>query len=588
MNKRKREKDCDPALNTSSDHEDVLPASHKPSTAKEFLKHSIQIENETGKPSVHKLQLQTKKLDSYGILQKHTFGKINTTFSDKVIMFVGATGSGKTTLINGMVNYILGVKWEDDFRFKLIDEETHRSQAESQTSSIASYNLIHQEGFQVPYSLTLIDTPGFGDTKGIDRDRILIEQIRECFSTPEGVDHIDAVCFLAQSSLARLTQSQRYVFDSILSLFGKDIADNILLMVTFADGHKPPVLEAIKVAEVPCPMDNGNPVNFKFNNSAWYTSNGVKGPIGSTEEDENFDRLFWKMGVNSLKKFFVTLTNLETKSLCLTKTVLDERKQLETIVEGLQPHIGAGLTKQEEIRKTTAVLEQNWDKMKANENFEYEVPKTVARKEVVSHFITNCQKCHQTCHYPCGVAGDRRKNKCSAMDKLGNCRVCPGKCLWSVHFNQNYRWIHEIEIEKGTYHELKKNYESALGESLTAAEIFLQLNKELSSVEAEVVDLIEEMSESIQRLEEIALKPNPLSTPDYIDLLIISEREEAKPGFLERIQSLMKVRERAVLIAKVSSRDKLMANTLLLSHAEKVENRCFYSCFDFRSWIVHK
>ena len=38
---------------------------------------------------------------------------------EKVLMLVGATGAGKTTLINGMVIYIYGVQWADDFRCQL-------------------------------------------------------------------------------------------------------------------------------------------------------------------------------------------------------------------------------------------------------------------------------------------------------------------------------------------------------------------------------------------------------------------------------------------------------------------------------------
>ncbi len=77
---------------------------------------------------------------------------------------LGATGSGKSTLINAMVNYMLDVNWEDDFRIKLIDEPADKSQAQSQTELIPTYDLYHMKGSRVEYSLTVVDTPGFGDT----------------------------------------------------------------------------------------------------------------------------------------------------------------------------------------------------------------------------------------------------------------------------------------------------------------------------------------------------------------------------------------------------------------------------------------
>ena len=36
-------------------------------------------------------------------------------------MVMGATGSGKSTLIEGMLNHILGASWDDNARFKLIN-----------------------------------------------------------------------------------------------------------------------------------------------------------------------------------------------------------------------------------------------------------------------------------------------------------------------------------------------------------------------------------------------------------------------------------------------------------------------------------
>ncbi|KAK2822860.1 hypothetical protein Q5P01_022925 [Channa striata] len=248
-------------------------------------------------------------------------------------MVLGATGAGKTTLINGMMNYILGVEWKDSYRFKLVDEGQSKSQAESQTSDVTAYRIYHEEGFKINYSLTIVDTPGFGDTRGIERDGMIVDQLRNLFTAELGVSEIDAVCFVAQAALARLTPTQKYVFDSVLSIFGKDVAENIRILVTFADGKRPPVLEAIVASE--------------------------------------------------------------TKSLTLTKEVLRERKQLENFVEKLQEQVKLGLAKLEEIKQTSEILKENEAEISRNENFEFEV--TVQKPVQVDisgsgNFITNCQK----------------------------------------------------------------------------------------------------------------------------------------------------------------------------------------------------
>ncbi|XP_016390141.1 uncharacterized protein LOC107725409 [Sinocyclocheilus rhinocerous] len=515
-----------------------------------------------------KLQLDETWKNGDGFCRRSTFGK-NITKLNKTIMMIGATGAGKTTLINNIINYILGVEWEDDFRFVLIDEGKQKSQAESQTSQITAYQINHMDGFRVPYSLTIVDTPGFGDTRGISHDQKITKQIQDFFSARGGIDRIDAVCFVVQASLARLTHTQKYIFDSILSIFGKDIAENIIMMVTFADGKKPPVLEAIKVSQVPCSTnESGEPLHFKFNNSALFASNN------KSEEDEesdcdNFHQMFWNLGFSGMRKFFTSLNQMETKSLSLTREVLKERQHLEVHVEGLQPQINAGLTKLDEIKKTRAALQQHKAEMDANKDFEYElqvtVPKQIENKTgnfltncQTCHFtchdacLTNCQICHYTCHYPCAFSDDKDKYYCCAM-KDGKCKICPGKCAWNVHFNQKYKWDYVTEKRKETYHDLKKRFEAAHGQVMSKEKIFEELEKELKVVQGIVAGLIKKSQKSLERLQEIALKPNPLSTPDYIDLMIESEKQEAKPGFQDRIQSLMEVRKKAEIISKVST-----------------------------------
>ena len=54
---------------------------------------------------------------------------------EKVIMMVGATGAGKTTLINGMVNYLFGIQWNDQFRLKLVVESSATQRVAKQSGS---------------------------------------------------------------------------------------------------------------------------------------------------------------------------------------------------------------------------------------------------------------------------------------------------------------------------------------------------------------------------------------------------------------------------------------------------------------------
>lgn len=70
---------------------------------------------------------------------------------EKIIMLVGASGSGKTTLINGIINYVFGVKHSDTFRLLLVHDETRRSQAHSQTKEVTAYRINHHTMLRIPY-----------------------------------------------------------------------------------------------------------------------------------------------------------------------------------------------------------------------------------------------------------------------------------------------------------------------------------------------------------------------------------------------------------------------------------------------------
>ncbi|XP_042284315.1 uncharacterized protein LOC121908403 isoform X2 [Thunnus maccoyii] len=301
----------------------------------EIIKRTSESIN-SGSPSLYKLPLKEEDMNIDGC-RRYNFGK-ESKRQNRTIMLFGATGSGKSTLINGMINYVVGVEWKDNFRFKLSDEDQSKSQAERQTSEVTVYKINHQDGFKTPFSLTVVDTPGFGDARGIERDNEITEQLCNRFSAELGVSEIDAVCFVVPAALTRLTPSQYYMFDSVLSIFGKDVAENIRVLVTFADSQRPPVLEAINASGVPCPKTkDGLPAHFKFNNSVLFADNKSSAANGmdGNDEDEGFDQMFWNMGTQSMKRFFAALNVIDTKSLTMTKEVLRESGDVTKLLEAL-------------------------------------------------------------------------------------------------------------------------------------------------------------------------------------------------------------------------------------------------------------
>ena len=78
-----------------------------------------------------------------------------------------------------------------------------------------------------------------------------------------------------------------------------------------------------------------------------------------------------------------------------------------------------------------------------------------------------------------------------------------------------------------------------------------QLEVRLSRLREKIelgVNVGAKIQRDVKKLSEIALKKDPLLQVDYLDLLIESEESQARPGWKDRVKSLMKARDEAVEI----------------------------------------
>ena len=204
-------------------------------------------------------------------------------------MVVGQTGSGKATLLNAFINYLLGIKYEDDFRYFIIYENFNKKQDHSQTSEVTVYNIKGLDGTIIQ----IIDTPGFG-AGGIKKDIEITQKIRQTFI--DKLNSITCICFVAQSSNARLSANQKYIFNCILDLFGDDVKSNFTCMLTFCDGGKPVIIDSLESKEFMfheiIPYIE-NPWYYKFNNSG----------IFEKYLENEFNKSFFKLGMKSFEEF---------------------------------------------------------------------------------------------------------------------------------------------------------------------------------------------------------------------------------------------------------------------------------------------
>ncbi|KAI5087119.1 hypothetical protein C0J45_24344, partial [Silurus meridionalis] len=439
-----------------------------------------------GPPKQYRLLTTKCNLDEKGSVRKWIFGERKNNMHNKILLMVGETGTGKTTLINAMVNYILGVKFTDEIWFEITEEGEKSDQSNSQTSEITMYELFAQDN---PICLTVIDTPGYGDTRGTDMDKKIAENLYKLFRSDSGVKEIDAVCLVVKASENRLSNRQKYIFDAVLSLFGKDIKDNIVIFVTYSDGMPPTnVINAVKRAEIPCRKDEENePECFLFNNRQ------------TEKRKKKYNRPLqsaWEQTEDSLNNFFDSLKIQNRKSLEQTSGVLSESKQLEACIENLKFRIDFVESKSRELVQIQKALQENREKIRKNENFtftvteHYKVKVPIKNASMKDRKATTCSVCEENCHeYGCWFAPNPQK--CEVM-KNGYCTSCTGKCCYSKHVKENKKYVTQSKVVTKTYEAIKQQYESSKKQEGENLSIENRLKNELRKNEKEKSNLVEE------------------------------------------------------------------------------------------------
>ncbi|KAK9532100.1 hypothetical protein VZT92_009503 [Zoarces viviparus] len=484
-----------------------------------------------GSPKVYQLKPTTKNI---GTLKRMTLGEKNPNKKNKTILLVGETGAGKSTLINALVNFAIGVKWEDDVWFKIVEDEKEE-QLESKTSDVIVYEIFGFEDKTLPYSLTIIDSPGYGNTEGIEHDVIVSHRLFDLFRSEDGVHEMNVVGLVLNATENRLDERLPYVFNSVVSLFGKDMEHNIVVLMTHSPGRTPRnALKALEAANIKSARNEENqPVYFLFDNCQ------NKARTDDIEDLQHAD----KIATKGMKQFTDFLGKTESQKLETTVHVLNERIRLTACIQNLQERIKYIELKRTEIQQTEEAVKKHEQEMKTNEEFTVEVDEAYKDKEHIKSgwwflgmaFIgaTCCTVCEENCHFPgCTVA--KTPSWCEVM-KDGRCTVCTKKCPVADHVKEDWRFVNKTRKVKKTHQHVKVKYEKNKGENEKKMSLLESLQKEIKNLEANKTQLLDEAYEHVVRLELIALNVVSVSTYVHLDFLI-EEMEKKKEA--EKVQKL--------------------------------------------------
>lgn len=495
---------------------------------------------------------------------------------EKIVLIVGETGAGKTTLINTVTNHYYRTQWDSQFRLILIaaedegNENVSLKQTDSQTDWITAYTLHHQSDCACDYTLTLIDTPGYNDPRGVQRDNETTAHLKEFFTLSGangGIDQIDGICFVVKSSTNRLTSAQQYVFHSVLSIFGKDIEKNIILMVTHAGTSKPDAIAAAKKAGIPFEE------HFKFDNSVLLHTNVKTGIQEGDTNDEDYsavdaDSLTWGRNMRQMDKFYTKLTSLQPQSLQLTQEVLAQRECLQMILKNHKEDIEDGLIDLISLSQQNKYLER----YSSTSNIDTPVveisivSRTLQPKPLAGvQRATNCDVCKQTCHYPCTLE-NQELWRCWAMDyhfyeviltslvatspRTTNCTICRNKCPSSSHSNVNFQYGHVDDIQPLDMDYIRQHHQP-IDEELSPSELNERVLQASGKARVRVQKLLTDAHFIILRLEEIALKPHTHEVNNFILEMIYEEEKTSRDGWEYRVDHLRYVLKHDKLIQEI-------------------------------------
>ena len=244
------------------------------------------------------------------------------------IVLLGESGVGKSTFINALANYLLFSSLDeaeqgeptviipvsyvmtinDDFEERIVKfgdidvNENHNDFGQSVTQQCKSYVFDINE----KRKLRIIDTPGFGDTRGNEQDDLNMEMI---FSFLSNFTYVNGICLLFKSEVVQLNPYFRLCCTQLFEYFGENIRDHFIFCFTnaratfFTPGNIRPLLngffDSFPVKKIPFLKEN----SFSFDSESFRYLVAIRNDIKFADDQRGEFQQSWQRSVIESRRF---------------------------------------------------------------------------------------------------------------------------------------------------------------------------------------------------------------------------------------------------------------------------------------------
>ena len=463
--------------------------------------------------------------------------------SSSNIMIIGETGVGKSTWIHSFINYMQSIQLEENDRYYLFDEKSLQEEYQklhgkkepgcSVTDTPAIYNIEASMLFKNP--IRLIDTAGFGDTRGPQYDAKITEDIKDLFEGSE-IENLNAVCLIFKATETRATDRLEMVMNKLFSLFGSEIKKNIIIIFTFCDNFKN--IEGLKVLKNkngPFYKILGNIEEipyFGFNNTAYFSSDKKTVEAIYENNTKNF---------GSLLKYIFSLKRISLES---SRKVINDRLHIKNNIVNLCDQLNNIMVVIDAASKNQMkLIELQNDLQKYQESKVVPTPYTIQEEytDVIDKeircdsgwYVLYCNNCNRVCHKKCKGSNEgwhSTEYGCNMISTLGHkCSEC--KCKDNKHrFRESYTIKEEVTRYRPSIR--YKIDEKAVQTEDEKKKIREDLNKQIEIGNKELLEINKNIHNSLRKgidcLFQLALKNNELN-------LLALKKDNEKYGYTKEI-----------------------------------------------------